>query len=47
LAGIEGLAVGGAVALSGGVIAVVTTWRDGGAASEHETMAGMSVAGRF
>jgi tetratricopeptide (TPR) repeat protein len=47
LAGIEGLAVGGAVALSGGVIAVVTTLRDGGAASEHETMAGMSVAGRF
>ena len=45
LAGIECLAVGGAVALSGGVIAVVTTWR--GTASGHETAASISFAGRF
>jgi tetratricopeptide (TPR) repeat protein len=45
LAGIECLALGSAVALSGGVIAVVTTWRS--TASGHDTVAGISFAGRF
>jgi hypothetical protein len=45
LAGIECLALGSAVALSGGVIAVVTAWRS--TASGNETAAGISFAGRF
>jgi hypothetical protein len=45
LAGIECLALGSAVALSGGVIAVVTAWR--GTASGHEAAAEISFAGRF
>jgi tetratricopeptide (TPR) repeat protein len=45
LAGIECLALGSAVALSGGVIAVVTTWRS--TAPDGETAAIMSIAGRF
>jgi tetratricopeptide (TPR) repeat protein len=45
LAGIECLALGSAVALSGGVIAVVTAWR--GTASGHEAAAQISFAGRF
>jgi hypothetical protein len=45
LAGIECLALGSAVALSGGVIAVVTAWR--GTASGHEAAAQISCAGRF
>ena len=45
LAGIECLALGSAVALSGGVIAVVTAWRS--TASGSETAAGISFAGRF
>jgi hypothetical protein len=45
LAGIECLALGSAVALSGGVIAVVTAWRS--TASGHETTAGIAFAGRF
>jgi hypothetical protein len=45
LVSIECLALGGAVVLSGGMIAVVTTWRSN--ASDHETAAGVSLAGRF
>jgi hypothetical protein len=45
LAGIECLALGSAVALSGGVVAVVTAWR--GTASSDEMAAGISFAGRF
>jgi len=45
LAGIECLALGGAVALSGGTIAVVATWR--GPTSGHEAATGVSLAGRF
>jgi tetratricopeptide (TPR) repeat protein len=45
LAGIECLALGSAVALSGGLIAMVTVWR--GTASGHETTAELSFAGRF
>jgi hypothetical protein len=45
LAGIECLALGSAVALSGGAIAVVTTWRS--SASGGETVAAMSISGRF
>jgi tetratricopeptide (TPR) repeat protein len=45
LVGIECLALGSAVALSGGVIAVVTTWRS--TASGHEPVASLSLAGRF
>jgi hypothetical protein len=45
LAGIECIALGSAVALSGGMIAVVTAWR--GTASDHETAAEISFAGWF
>jgi hypothetical protein len=45
LISIECLALGGAVVLSGGTIAVVTTWRS--SASDHETAASLSLAGRF
>jgi tetratricopeptide (TPR) repeat protein len=45
LAGIECLALGSAVALSGGMIVVVTTWRN--KASDRETAASISLAGRF
>jgi tetratricopeptide (TPR) repeat protein len=45
LAGIECLALGSALALGGGMIAVVTTWRS--SASDHETAAIVSLAGRF
>jgi hypothetical protein len=45
LVSIECLALGGAVVLSGGTIAVVTTWRSN--ASDHETAASVSLAGRF
>jgi hypothetical protein len=45
LLSLECLALGGAVVLSGGTIAVVTTWRGG--ASDHETAANLSLAGRF
>jgi tetratricopeptide (TPR) repeat protein len=45
LAGIECLALGSVVALSGGVIAVVTAWRS--TASGPETAAEISFAGRF
>ena len=45
LVSIECLALGGAVVLSGGTIAVVTTWRSN--APDHETAASVSLAGRF
>jgi len=45
LAGIECLALGSAIALSGGMIAVVTAWRS--TASDHRTAAVISFAGRF
>lgn len=45
LASIEGLALGSAIALGGGVITVVTAWR--GTAPGNETVAGISFAGRF
>ena len=45
LAGIECLALGSAVALGGGVIAVVTAWR--GTVSGQEATAAISFAGRF
>jgi hypothetical protein len=45
LAGIECLALGGAVVLSGGMIAVVTAWRS--TASDHRTAAIFSLAGRL
>ena len=47
LAGIECLALGGAVALSGAVIAVVTTWRNGDTAPSRTAVAVLSFAGRF
>ena len=45
LAGIECLALGGAVLLGGGTIAVVTTWRS--TASDRRTAAIFSLAGRL
>ncbi|HJX63984.1 MAG TPA: hypothetical protein VJ860_08530 [Polyangia bacterium] len=45
LAGIECLALGGAVLLGGGMIAVVTAWRS--TASDHRTAAIFSIAGRL
>jgi tetratricopeptide (TPR) repeat protein len=45
LAGMECLALGSVVALSGGVIAVVTAWRS--TTSGHEAVAEISLASRF